>query len=179
MSDYTTGTLSGGYAQAYRNLEALLARVQSTLLPALGVGRQSRTPAASTARTTAAPPEQPLLPPVWGEGDAGGARCVRCLCAVLSVLTEAASAVATHASNEDRDWQPDFQGVGAQDLYPPGLPRLPALGPFGPGAQGGGMLIGPHHPGFFPGGEPPGHPQRPPDLPPPARFDPFGAQRCT
>lgn len=76
---------------------------------------------------------------------------------------------------EERDWRPEFRGVGDQDLYPTGMPRLPVLGPFGPGA-GGGMLIGPHHPGFFPGGELPGHPARPPNLSPSARFDPFGAQ---
>ena len=68
-----------------------------------------------------------------------------------------------------------FPHVGEQDLYPPGLPHIPPLGPFGGGRPGDGSLIGPNHPAFWPGGHPPGQPQRPSDLPPGARFDPYGA----
>ncbi len=75
-------------------------------------------------------------------------------------------------------------GVGEQDLYPPGMPYLPPLGPLVPqGGHGGGMLVGPDHPAFFPfggGGVGPGHPpQLPPGVPPGARFDPYGARTRT
>eukprot|EP01027_Heterolobosea_sp_BB2_P027142 GEZU01042378.1.p1 GENE.GEZU01042378.1~~GEZU01042378.1.p1 ORF type:complete len:372 (-),score=29.17 GEZU01042378.1:212-1246(-) len=82
-------------------------------------------------------------------------------------------------------------GIGDQDLYPAGIPGLGPRAPGLPGA-GGGMYVGPRHPGFGPGvndpfyggntggtmpGMPPrfGGPTLPPGaVPPGARFDPFG-----
>jgi proteasome inhibitor subunit 1 (PI31) len=81
-------------------------------------------------------------------------------------------------------WAPErppgfFGGVGDQDRFPAGMPFIPPLGPVvPPGRGGGGMLIGPDHPAFFPGGGAPGHPpQLPPGVPPGARFDPYGKKR--
>ena len=84
-----------------------------------------------------------------------------------------------------RSWEPErppgfFGGVGDQDRFPAGMPFIPPLGPVVPPGGGGGMLIGPNHPGFFPGsGHAPGHPpQLPPGVPPGARYDPYGACSC-
>jgi hypothetical protein len=199
--EYTTDNLSGGAAEAYANLDGLLARVRSALLPSL-------LPAASAARgaegagAAAQPgeraPRQPAAAEPYGSGY-GGAWCVACLPACEADAEKRCHVAhsggggmlcATAADNwccwRRRGGVPARHAgplsVGEQDLYPPGMPYLPPLGPMvPPGGHGGGMLVGPDHPVFSPfggGGVGPGHPpQLPQGVPPGARFDPYGA--CT
>ncbi|KAM7526400.1 hypothetical protein LguiA_016302 [Lonicera macranthoides] len=70
---------------------------------------------------------------------------------------------------------PIYPGVGGDDLFPgPGAGMYPSRGGFG-GGSGGGMLIGPNHPGFGGIGGEPGFPGgQPSNVPPGARFDPYG-----
>jgi len=67
---------------------------------------------------------------------------------------------------------PPVPSTGGSDLFPgPGAGVFPSRGP----GIGGGMLIGPNDPRWFPGGEIPGPGFPGGDLiPPGARFDPFG-----
>ena len=159
VSDFTTGKLEGDYQSVYVNLGSLVSRMKEVLLPAL-TGQAS----SGNSILAAGAAQQP--------GRAGIAAEPRG-CAPPECIAGWASPD-THAFRIRRppsQW-PDMRGVGDEDRFPHGLPVLPALGPFGPGTGGGGMLVGPHHPGFH---EPPNHiGPRPPGMPPEARFDPFG-----
>ena len=180
VDDYTTGKLGDGYAEVYSNLEGLLARVRAVLLPALKPEAAPRAEAAAVPAQRAREPE-----PAYDGGYVGDARC-----ALAGACAAGRTALArlTHARLYARSgWAPErppgfFGGVGDQDRFPAGMPFIPPLGPMvvPPGRGGGGMLIGPDHPAFFPGGGAPGHPpQLPPGVPPGARFDPYGKQRRT
>lgn len=139
IAEFTSGSLEGGYAAAYSDLDGLVTLLRAKLLPCLGNLPAAAAPRSASAHEGAEPP------PRHPEG-------------VPDAEVRA-------------EWRPaHFPRVGDTDLYPPGLPAMPPVVPFG----GGGSLVGPAHPAFFPGGQPPSHPQRPGDLPPGARWDPYG-----
>jgi hypothetical protein len=83
INEYTTDNLSSGAAEAYTNLDGLLARVRSGLLPSLLPEAAARGTAGTGAGAAAQPgvraPRQPeAAEPAYGGGQ-GGAWCVACL----------------------------------------------------------------------------------------------------